>query len=139
MKFVQCVGGGWVNLDHVQSISGPRHNEKKTDTIHRLYNVAGDQIGEVMGGYFEIDKWSQEVVPAQKDWFIVEVCEAPDGPVPVCTPIVAWRVDGHTASPVCLTDFDETDPVVLAPTGGVSSCFNTWDSLDEYIKSYTKK
>jgi hypothetical protein len=143
-KFIQT-DEGMVNTDFVVSVHWVKaptdHNKRGLRAV--VQYMEGKSIATASAKYLnedDLEKLSEPVVPAAPGYFIINVYddEFSDGsqgePFKLYSvPIVAWRISGDTAHPICADDEPCDGWAILDPTGRVARPFlQWWESSAEF-------
>jgi len=140
MSFINTFDGGWINLDHVEQVSGPDQDEhgRSLVTLH----LKGGRIKRAHElSFFEAVRAAEPIIAAQPEYIIVVTPRGDDEiarPFPQF-PLIAWRYNGNYMLPVStamlsIEDNDE-DYGILYPDGTVSDQYGEkFESLEAFEK-----
>ena len=133
------IGNDWVNTAHIVSITQQDNRVilTKTDGSKEPYYYENRQVaGRVLGN---LQKEMLAVIPAYPGYATVNLVDAE--PRYLLEPIVGWRVDGTTCTPLTIGGiWSEDECYVLTPLGRVESTGGaSFDSMQDFVKAHSGK
>lgn len=134
-RFIQT-DAGEINLQFVVSVVPvnitPKGHNPRSRRCRVTYLQGREVLTTLMVDDQGVSALAAPVVPALADYFVVDVDQSEPFDV-YAQSIVAWRIEDHSASPVCLDEICGNDWGILTPSGKVTvpmSC--TYDSINSF-------